>query len=93
MSRQVKTGDLAYITQGALGPNGPNTGKIITVGKLCGEHSLHGPIYLIHSNSNDLITEYGAVGNIIHAAQDWLKLIDPDSINSSEVHKELVNEN
>ncbi len=47
MSTPIKRGDLADIVEGALGVQGPNIGKRVTVGYLMGQHSLYGNIWQV----------------------------------------------
>lgn len=75
MSEPIKQGDCAEIIAGALGSHGPNVGKMVTVGKLMGEHSQYGRIWRVHGEG--LVTEYGAHGNECDCAAAWLRKIEP----------------
>ena len=68
----VKKGDLAEIIKSV---DGINVGKIVEVSDFAGNHSQHGPIWLVRSRTLDLVTEYGGVGDNLHCADDWLKRI------------------
>jgi hypothetical protein len=75
MSEPIKSGDLAEIIEGALGTKGPNVGKVVTVGMLRGEHSVHGRIWKVHGEG--LISEYGAVGSAVDVPAIWLRKLPP----------------
>lgn len=81
MSEPIKTGDRAEVIEGALGTNGPNVGKTVTVGALRGEHSQYGRIWRVHGD--DLITEYGAVGDSVDCAGVWLRKLPPAPLDST----------
>ena len=89
MSEPIKAGDLARIIAGALGDKGPNVGKVVTVGQLQGEHSQHGRIWRVHGRG--LVTEYGAAGNEVDCAANWLQKIEPPTqANTNETKKEVT---
>lgn len=75
MNAPLKSGDVAVIIQGALGAVGPNVGKHVTVGVTQGEHSKHGRIVRIHGQN--LVTEYGAMGNECDIPVAWLQKLPP----------------
>lgn len=75
MNEPIKTGDRAHIIAGALGDQGPNVGKLVTVGKLQGEHSKFGRIWRVHGAG--LATEFGAMGDELDCAAAWLRKIEP----------------
>jgi len=75
MSTPIKRGDLADIVEGALGVQGPNIGKRVTVGYLMGQHSLYGNIWQV--SGENLMTEFGAIGPNVQCAQSWLKKVEP----------------
>lgn len=77
MTEPIKSGDLVEIVRGAMGAQGPNVGKRVTVVALRGEHSVHGRIWRVVGK--DLISEYGAVGGEVDCAQSWLRKLPPDS--------------
>lgn len=87
MSEPIKKGDMATIISGALGTGGPNVGKVVTVGTLQGEHSVHGRIWRVHGDG--LTTEFGAVGSELDCAQSWLKKIEPPKPKDLAKVKEL----
>jgi hypothetical protein len=78
MNEPIKTGDRCEVIAGALGPKGPNVGKLVTVGQVRGEHSEHGRIWRCHGEG--LITEYGAVGTEADFAQAWLRKLPPETL-------------
>jgi hypothetical protein len=75
--KQLQPGDLAIIIKSL---DGLSVGKIVECVHPVGTHSLHGIIWLVQSKGNDLVSEYGAVGNHVHVAQDWLKKIPKDPL-------------
>lgn len=77
MKEPIKSGDHAIIIAGALGDQGPNIGKRVTVGKLLGEHSQYGRIWRVHGTG--LVSEYGAVGDQVDCAASWLRKIEPEA--------------
>jgi hypothetical protein len=86
MAYNVKPGDLAFVIQGALGPNGPNTGKIVTVCAASGapydiEHTLHGKIWKCVGSS--LVSEMGVPSQSLDFADDWLRRIDPPKLQKT----------
>ena len=88
MKTPIKTGDSAIIIiSGCFEKDSPNLGKQVTVGLVKGHHSEYGPIWIVHGEG--LISEYGAVGNTIQCAADWLQKIEPP-IESLE--KEITKE-
>ena len=91
MSEPIKTGDHATIIAGALGDKGPNIGKTVTVGKLQGEHSVHGRIWRVHGAG--LTTEYGATGSELDCAAAWLQKIDPPPPKAGTTTKALEKTN
>ena len=87
MKEPIKSGDLAEIIAGELGTQGPNVGKQVRVGLLQGEHSVYGRIWRVHGEG--LTSEYGATGNEMDCAQEWLRKIDPpEGPAQSEKRKE-----
>ncbi|BCG50240.1 hypothetical protein [Ralstonia phage RP13] len=88
---KIKPGVKARIIQGALGPKGPNVGKIVTVVHADGEHTLHGPIWKVQSAGENLVTELGVICDNLHCAEDWLDVIDDDQLKTNtEEKKELT---
>lgn len=78
MSAPIKKGDQAKIIAGALGDKGPNIGKTVTVGFWQGEHSVFGNIWKVHGSN--LITEFGATGDELDCAAQWLQKIEPPKV-------------
>lgn len=80
-SEQLEPGDLAIIIKSL---DGISIGKIVQCIRLDGVHSKFGPIWLVQSQSSDLISEFGAVGQNVHVAQDWLRKIPKDPLPEEE---------
>ena len=76
-SEQLQPGDLAIIIKSV---DGLSIGKIVECVRIDGYHSKFGTIWLVQSQSSDLISEFGATGNRVHVAQDWLKKIPKDPL-------------
>jgi hypothetical protein len=94
MNKSLQPGDLALIIRSL---DGHSTGKIVTCVQIDFiAHEKYGTIWLVKSDRNDLITEYGGVGNNFHVPQSWLLKIPKDPLPDEEdewVHdpaKELV---
>lgn len=79
MNEPIKTGDECEVVCGALGTQGPNVGKTVTVTSLQGEHSEYGRIW--RCTGKELITEYGATGIACDFAQSWLRKIPPQPLD------------
>lgn len=75
MNEPIKSGDRCEVIAGALGMQGPNVGKTVTVRALRGEHSQFGRIW--QCEGLGLITEYGATGTVADFAQSWLRKLPP----------------
>jgi hypothetical protein len=90
MNEPIKSGDRCEIIAGALGPTGPNIGKLVTVGQVRGEHSEYGRIWRCHGEG--LITEYGAVGSEADFAQAWLRKLPPETLTPKQ-REEVLHEN
>jgi len=71
----IKAGDRCEVIAGALGAQGPNIGKTVTVYALRGEHSVFGRIW--RCIGDGLTTEYGAIGPLADFAQSWLRKLPP----------------
>ncbi|HET8871797.1 MAG TPA: hypothetical protein VFM48_15240 [Aquabacterium sp.] len=87
--KPIQAGDHAEIIEGALGTKGPNVGKTVRVVCLRGEHSEHGRIWKVEGDN--LITEYGAVGNTVDCAQSWLRKIEPPQLDQTSSTTKEVN--
>ncbi len=87
MKQPIKSGDLAKIIDSVDGINGHSVGKVVTVGKLMGEHSIHGIIWRVHGT--DLISEYGGTGDSVDCAAAWLKKIEPPPVSPSQKKEKL----
>lgn len=71
--------------------DGLSVGKIVQCFTVDGEHSKHGVIWLVASKE-DLISEYGVVGNRMHLPDDWMVPIKPGELDASKVdEKQLTN--
>jgi hypothetical protein len=69
-------GDLAEIIRSL---DGHCTGKIIECVRIeYIDHPEYGTIWLVQSPSDDLVTEYGGVGNNVHVPASWLRKIPKD---------------
>lgn len=88
MNEPIKSGDRCEVIAGALGSQGPNIGKQVTVGSLRGEHSEHGRIWRCHGEG--LVTEYGALGTEADFAQSWLRKLPPEEVPPVESEQDLV---
>lgn len=88
MSEPIKAGDRCEVIAGALGTQGPNVGKQVTVRALRGEHSVHGRIW--QCEGPGLITEYGATGTIADFAQAWLRKLPPPPAPATKREESLV---
>ena len=89
MTAPIQSGDIAEIIEGALGNQGPNIGKLVTVGKLQGEHSRHGRIWRVHGVG--LTTEYGATGSELDCAASWMRKIEPPkTVQSTDTTNEVT---
>ena len=84
----IKIGDRCEVIAGALGSKGPNVGKIVIVKSLRGEHSQYGRIW--QCEGSGLITEYGAVGNLMDFASSWLKKLPPEKEQDKSLKKALL---
>jgi hypothetical protein len=92
MSNALEPGDLAEIIKSL---DGHCTGKIIECVRIeYIDHPEYGTIWLVQSPSDDLITEYGGVGNNVHVPASWLRKIPKDKTDDlvleSEGHEVLT---
>lgn len=75
-------GDLAIIIKSN---DGLSVGKIVECVQIdFVEHPQYGTIWLVKSNREDLITEYGGVGNNLHVPQAWLRKIPNNPLPDNE---------
>lgn len=89
MKEPIKSGDLCEVVAGALGMDGPNVGKRVTVVSLLGEHSVFGRIWAC--SGKDIVTEFGAVGSTGQFAQSWLRKLPPTEPHAaSDEKRELL---
>ncbi len=88
MQEPIKSGDRCEVIAGALGNEGPNIGKQVTVGAVRGEHSEHGRIWRCHGEG--LVTEYGALGTEADFAQAWLRKLPPEGLPPQVQEREKV---
>lgn len=94
----VKPGDLARVICTALGPNGAAVGCIVRVLPDPSEipysipHTLHGKMWrcALVKGANQLVTEYGGVGNEADFADDWLVRIDPEELTKDQSEKKEI---
>ena len=88
MNEPIKSGDRCQVIAGALGSEGPNIGKQVTVGELRGEHSEHGRIWRCHGEG--LVTEFGGFGTQADFAQSWLRKLPPSEVPPAVQRQEKV---
>ena len=88
MNEPIKVGDLCEVIAGALDDKGPNVGKTVTVSSLRGEHSVYGRIW--QCTGDNLITEYGAVGNQADFAVAWLRKLPPEPLLNKTIDKTMT---
>lgn len=82
---RLTPGDLAEIVQSV---DGISVGKIVQCVRVDGIHSKHGTMWLV-SARDQLVTEYGGVGNRAHVPQAWLRKIMPPGAPEKILEKEL----
>lgn len=73
MYGKLEPGCLAEIIESTMGVS---VGRIVTCCKVVGEHSQYGTVWEVASK-DDLVSEYGAVGQRVHVPAIWLKKIEP----------------
>jgi len=88
MNEPIKSGDRCQVIAGALGTEGPNIGKVVTVGQVRGEHSEFGRIWRCHGEG--LVTEFGGLGTEADFAQAWLRKLPPDEVPPAVERREEV---
>ena len=86
---ELEPGCLAIIIESVLGLS---VNKIVQCVKIEGEHSVHGIVWLVHSK-DELVSEYGAIGNNMSVPAKWLKKVAPPKLPDKVITKELVNNN
>lgn len=74
MSAHLEPGDLAVFIKSL---DGLNVGKVVQCVRVAGIHPDYGLYWLVRSRDNDLISEYGGIGDTVHAPHDWLRKITP----------------
>lgn len=83
--KSLQPGDLAVIIKSA---DGLSVGKIVECVRVdFHNHSLYGVVWLVKSTRNDLVTEYGGIGDNVHVPQDWLCKIPNDPLNEEDLYK------
>jgi len=92
MSNSLEPGDLAEIIQSL---DGHCTGKIVECVRIeYINHPEYGTIWLVQSPTDNLITEYGGVGDNVHVPATWLRKIPKDKkddlVLESEGHEVLT---
>lgn len=92
MNEPLKIGDLAIVIDGLNGLESPNINKIVTVGKLIGDHSLLGPMR--HCIGVE-ISQMNAAGQYIKTGWAdfptvWLKKIEPPQLKARDKKLELT---
>ena len=91
MNEPLKAGDLAIVIDGLNGLESPNINKIVTVGKLIGEHSRLGRMR--HCVGPDII-QMDAAGQYIKTGNAdfpiaWLKKIEPPPLKAKDKNLEV----
>lgn len=87
MSSNLEPGDLALVIKSL---DGHAIGKIVTCVQVdFVNHDQYGTIWLVKSSREDLVTEYGGVGNNAHMPASWLKKIPKDPLPDEELSDEL----
>ncbi len=77
----LQPGDLALIIRSL---DGHSTGKTVTCVQIdFVDHPKYGTIWLVKSNQN-LVTEYGGVGDNVHVPASWLMKIPKDPLPDEE---------
>jgi len=92
MNEPLKAGDLAIVIDGLNGLESPNINKIVTVGKLIGEHSLLGRMR--HCIGPDIV-QMNAAGQYVKTGWAdfpiaWLKKIEPPPLKVKDKNLELT---
>lgn len=90
MSDRLAPGDLAVIIHSL---DGHCTGKIVECVRIdFVDIPEYGTVWLVKSDKDDLVTEYGGVGNNLHVPQEWLKKIPRDTLppEKKEVDRPLL---
>lgn len=85
-NKNLEPGDLALIIKSV---DGLAVGKIVQCNRILGVHSKYGTIWEIESPTQDLVSEYGAVGNVAHLPAAWLMKIPKDPLPDDEIQKSL----
>jgi len=83
---QLEPGDLAIIIKSSMGLS---IGKIVECVQCEGRHEDYGVIWLVRSSRDDLVTEYGGIGDNLHVPADWLKKIPKDPLPDEELDLQL----
>lgn len=82
MNDPLKPGDLAIIIKSR---DGISIGKIVECVQIdFVGHPDFGTIWLVKSSRQDLVTEYGGVGDNFHVPADWLRKIPSDPLPDNE---------
>lgn len=76
----LQPGDLAIVVESVFGKS---VGTIVQCIKTIGEHSLYGVMWQV-SSVNEIVTEYGAIGNRFDSPQKWLKKIQPGELDKKQ---------
>jgi hypothetical protein len=80
MSNALEPGDLAEIIKSL---DGHCTGRIVTCVRIeYIDHPEYGTIWLVQSSADDLVTEYGGVGDNVHVPASWLRKIPKDKTDN-----------
>jgi hypothetical protein len=83
---KLEPGCLATVIQSV---DGLSVGKTVQCVSIIGEHSEYGTTWKVHCR-DELISEYGAIGNYMDYPAIWLKKIEPPTMNLRDKNVELV---
>jgi hypothetical protein len=77
--KPLAPGDLAFIIKSR---DGLSIGKIVECVQIdFVDHPEFGTIWLVKSNTANLVTEYGGIGDNFHVPATWLKRIPNEPLN------------
>ena len=85
-NKKLVPGDLCHIIKSI---DGISVGRTVQCIQIDGTHTEHGIIWLV-SSTEDLVSEYGAIGKKMHVPSDWLKKILPPGLHNKVLDKQLT---
>lgn len=83
---KLEPGCLALVIQSV---DGLCVGKTVQCIAIAGEHSKYGTVWRTHCK-DELVSEYGVVGNYMDIPSIWLKKIEPPALPQKVKNIELV---